>query len=329
MRKVKYAVLATLISLSVSLLLGEALVRLSSKYWLYNFDIEMWRYARTIKRAAPAPIGHDHAPNGDERLMGVTVRTDAQGLRRPDAATEAARQPTDSRTVITLGDSLTLGWGVPEGETLAAHLEKELNQRAAANGGPRSVVLNAGIGNTNTSMELARYRRDLRQLRPAWVIVGYFINDAEPDPVPAHNWVLENSALAALLYGAARVRGESPYRNYLDYYQSLYQDSQPGWQRCRQSLQELGALLKQDNVPATLLLLPEMHQPKDFGPFADIYRRVGEAGRAAGFEVIDASAGFAPGPGDKYFVTPEDAHPNGPAQAVFAQALTKSQYFPK
>lgn len=327
MQKVKYALIALGLSLAVALLLGEAVVRLSSKYWLYNFDIEMWRYARNVKQPSPvAGVGHDHQANADEHLMGVTVRTDERGLRRPDAATEAARQP-NSRTVISLGDSLTLGWGVPENATLAVHLEKLLNQRAAQTGGLRATVLNAGVGNTNTAMELARYRQSLRQLKPNWVIVGYFINDAEPTPTPSHNWVLENSALAAMLYGASRVRGESPYRSYLDYYQALYRDDQAGWQQCQAALRELGALLQQDGVKATLLLLPEMHQPKDFGPFADIYQRVGDVGRAAGFEVIDASTQFPAGAGDKYFVTPEDAHPNGPAQALFAQALTKSRFF--
>jgi lysophospholipase L1-like esterase len=318
MRKTVQAVCATLISLVVALLLGEAALRLSSKYWLLNFDVEMWRYARAVKRVSDAPgVVHDHAPNADELLMGVELRTDERGFRRPGAATEQARKP-NARLVVTLGDSVTLGWGAPEGETLAAHLERRLGN---------AVVVNAGVGNSNTSMQLARYRRDLRPLKPDWLILGFFVNDAEPDPVPARNAVLENSALAALVYGASRVRGESPYRSYLDYYQSLYRDGQPGWERCRASIRELGALLNQDGVKATLLLLPEMHQPKDFGPFADIYRRVADEGRAAGFEVIDASVNFPAGAGDPFFVTPEDAHPNGPAQALFADALTKSRFF--
>jgi lysophospholipase L1-like esterase len=312
MRKALLSALAVTISLVVALLLGEALVRNSSKYWLYNFDIEMWRYALTVKRVSDAPgVGHDHAPNADERLMGVDVRTDARGFRRPDDATEAARKVTRP-LIVTLGDSVTLGWGAPEGETLAAHLERKLRP---------AVVINAGVGNSNTSMELARYKRDLRPLRPDWVILGFFINDAEPDPAPTRNFVLENSALAAMIYGASRVRGESPYRSYLDYYQALYRDDAAGWQRCQAALRELGALLKEDGVRATLLLMPEMHQPKDFGPFAEIYRRVGDIGREAGFEVVDGSANFPAGPGDQFFVTPDDAHPNGPAQEIFANAL--------
>jgi lysophospholipase L1-like esterase len=323
MRKLFQAALATLLSLLIALLLGEALVRLSSKYWLLNFDIEMWRYARTVKRVSDAPgVAHDHAPNADELLMGVDLRTDANGFRRPDAATESARKPA-ARAVVTLGDSVTLGWGAPEGETLAAHLERQL--RAA---GQNVIVYNAGIGNSNISMELARYKRDLRPLKPDWLILGFFINDAEPDPVPKRNFALENSALAAMVYGASRVRGESPYRSYLDYYQALYREDAAGWQRCQAALRELGALLRQDGVKATLLLLPEMHQPKNFGPFADIYRRVADAGRAAGFEVIDASTAFPAGPGDQFFVTPEDAHPNGAAQKLFAEALANSRFYP-
>src|SRR6185369_1574499 len=103
-----------------------------------------------------------------------SVRTDGRGLRRPDPATEARRRP-DDRVVVALGDSLTFGWGVPEGQTFADQLERLLDAqcpRAAR----RATVLNAGIGNSNTSMEVARYNVFLQSLHPSWLILGYFIN---------------------------------------------------------------------------------------------------------------------------------------------------------
>jgi hypothetical protein len=79
-------------------------------------------------------------------------------------------------------------------------------------------------------------------------------------------------------------------------------------------------------VAATLVLLPELHEPHRFGSFAPIYEQVGRIAREAGFEVIDPSGAFPPGPGDAFWVTPEDAHPNAAAQALFAEAVAGSRY---
>ena len=37
------------------------------------------------------------------------------------------------------------------------------------------------------------------------------------------------------------------------------------------ALRELGALLQADGVPATIILMPELHEPKNFGPFAGFF----------------------------------------------------------
>lgn len=318
--------LATLLSSAVAVSVVELAVRVVSSYGRPLFDVEMWRYAKQVKiESLWSGIVEEHRPNVDAMLMNVRIRTDDRRFRKPDPHTEIQRASTD-RTVVVIGDSLTLGWGVAEGQTYPDLLEKKLNRQAGRRGMKRSTVLNAGIGNSNTSMQLARYKRHVRPLRPDWVVVGFFINDAEPDPVPNRNPVLRHSALAALLVGQLRVRVGGPYREYLTYYRSLYGDSNPGWPRLQEVLKEFGQLLQQDKIPATILLLPEMHQPKDFGPFADIYGRIASIAGGNGFEVIDASRRFATGPGRDYWVSGDDAHPNAVAHEIFAAALANSRY---
>jgi hypothetical protein len=187
-------------------------------------------------------------------------------------------------------------------------------------------VWNAGIGNCNTSMELARYRLQVRPLHPQWVILGYFVNDAEPDPVIPRNPLVWRSALIALAQARFLKQERAPLGDYRLYYRGLYADGRPGWERTRRALREFGALLRQDGVAATLVLLPELHEPRGFGGFADVYARVGAIARASGFEVIDPSGGFPPGPGERYWITPDDAHPNAAAQAIFARALAASRH---
>jgi lysophospholipase L1-like esterase len=320
------ALTAFAVSLLVSCLLAEVAVRLLSRERLRLLDVEMWRYAKLIKAESDAPgLVEEQRPNAEALLMGVRVRTDGRGLRRPDPATEARRRRGD-RTVVALGDSLTFGWGVPEGETWADQLERLLAAQCPRAGGRRATVLNAGIGNSNTSMEAARYRLLLRGLHPGWLILGYFINDAEPDPVPSHNPLIRSSALAGLLSTRFLEGSDRRLHDYRRYYRGLYQDGQPGWGRTKAALAELGATLRADGTPATLILLPELHEPRGFGGFAGVYARVAALARADGFEVIDPSGAFPPGPGDAFWVSREDAHPDAAAQALFARALARSRY---
>lgn len=318
-------ILLSLLSTVIALVFVEIFLRQASKYSLHLFDVEMWRYAREIKRESYLPgVVEDQRPNAEALLMGVQIRTDSTGFRRPDPNTEQVRK-SSGQVIVALGDSLTLGWGVAEGQTYAARLETILNQRNAPNARP-VVVFNAGIGNSNTAMELARYEHDIRPLHPDWLILGFFINDAEPDPKPVQSFFVRNSALVSLLSVRLVSRFGTSYRNYQDYYRGLYEDERPGWKRLQWALMSLGRDLRDDHVRATIILLPEMHEPKDFGPFKEIYQKVSTLANAAGFEVIDGSKDFPAGPGRNFWVGGDDAHPNAEAQQIFANALARSKH---
>ncbi|MEA2694047.1 MAG: hypothetical protein QOJ16_3434 [Acidobacteriota bacterium] len=315
------------IALAVSFGAAEVTLRLLSKHWLLVYDVEMWRYAKSIKAISDKPgVVEEQFPHGEARLMGARVRTDGYGFRLPDPATEAARRP-DDRQVVAVGDSLTFGWGVPEGMTYSDQVARLLDARCPREHGRRVTVHNAGIGNCNTSMEYQRYRQCIRpRIKPDWVVLGYFYNDAEPDPVPDTNPVFWHSALVSLTWARLARVTKPLLLDYKGYYQSLYVDGKPGWERCKQALRDFGGLLTEDGIPHTLLLLPELHEPRNLGPLAGIYGPVRRIAEEAGFEVIDASTGFPPGRGERYFVTPEDAHPNAAAQKLFADALAASRY---
>ena len=47
-----------------------------------HFDVEMWKYARDIKRVSANPeIGHEHRPGTSGFYMGVPVQINSAGLR--------------------------------------------------------------------------------------------------------------------------------------------------------------------------------------------------------------------------------------------------------
>lgn len=296
---------------------AEVGLRLASRAGILLFDVEMWRYAREVKRISDHPgVGLEHRPGVAATLMGVRVRTDGRGFRRAAPDLEALRTGAE-RIVAVVGDSCALGWGVPEGATLGEQLERTLD----ATGGHRFTVVNASVGNSNTAMEYARYLADVRPLHPAWVIVAFFLNDAEPTPRAATPLLVAHSAVLATL--ATRVPALL-FRDYRSYYESLYAPGSAGLEAFQLALGSFGAALHADRVPGSLLLVPEMHEPHAFGPFAAMYHDVAALGTASGFEVVDPSADFAPGAGDAYWVSRSDSHPNARAHALLAAALARS-----
>jgi hypothetical protein len=303
---------------------GELGLRTASRIGLLSLDTEMWRYAREVKRPSVRPgVVLEHRPNSEATLMGVRVRTDSHGFRRADPGLEALRTGRE-RLVAVVGDSCVLGWGVPEGATVSEALERLMNA-AQPDADHRFTVINAGVGNSNTAMEYARYLADVRPLRPAWVILGFFINDAELDPRTTEPPLVEHSVLLAVLSTRIPLLVSPLGRDYNSYYESLYAPRSAGFQRLLASLRAWGGTLRDDGIPATMLLIPEMHEPRDFGSFVDIYRRLAILGAESGFEVVDPSEGFPPGSGKAFWVTPGDSHPDDKAHAVLASALAGSQ----
>jgi len=312
------------LSLGLFFLLAEGLLRFLSSHFLHVFDVEMWRYARLVKVVSPDPgVIEEQRPNADEVLMGVKVRTDEHGFRLPDPATQAKRGPGD-RVVIAVGDSVTFGWGAGDAETSPAQLENLLAARCP---GRHTTVHNAGIGNCNTSMELARYKLHIRPLglHPDWVILGYSYNDGEPDAVPSTNPFLWRSALLALT-SARLQRRSGVLSDYKQYYQGLYEEGRPGWENTKRALREFGGLLRADGIPASIILMPELHEPRNFGPFAGFFAKVAQVAKESGLEVIDPAGDFPAGSGRAFWVSYEDAHPNGRGQKIYAQALLRSRY---
>src|SRR5258708_39256380 len=119
---------------------GELILRAKNAS-MKNYDIEMWRYAKELKRRSDIPVlGHEHVASSSARLQSVDIRIDEHGLR---GGPVGPRKPAERR-ILVLGSSVTLGWVVPEEQTMTARL-----QRMVAADRKQVQVLNAGIGNYN------------------------------------------------------------------------------------------------------------------------------------------------------------------------------------
>ena len=316
MRRIFSNLLATLISLVITAAGLELLTRLIADDGM-QFDLEMWKYARDVKQPAADPvIGHEHAPNRQARLMGVDFRTNSQGLR--DREFSYDRVPGKLR-IVMLGDSLTVGWGVPLEDTFAKRIE-----RMYAAAGIDAEVINLGVGNYNTVQEVRAFLTTGYRYRPDVVVLNYFVNDAEPT-VPAST----PSPLMRACYACVFVAGRSDTlmrqffggMDWAQYYLSLYGDgATQGWLDAKAAIGRLAEFSKANGIKVMIANLPELHDVANYR-FGRITELVHKSAEENGAEFVDVLPALAGQPSAKLWVTPPDPHPNAYANALIAKAL--------
>lgn len=281
-----------------------------------QFDLEMWKYARDIKQVAANPlIGHEHRPNSRAHLMGVDVDINSKGLRDREIAYQ--RTPGTSR-ILMLGDLFTEGWGVPLQDTFSKRVERLYAQRAIA-----AEVINAGVGNYNTVMEVNYYLDEGKKYDPDIIVLNFTFNDAEEiPPHPAENPLLRFCYSCVYLAGRSDtlLREASLRSNWKDYYLGLYDDGAPGWRAAKTALAALASEARAHHQKLLVASLPDLHQLDPY-PLQSITALAQQAALADGadfFDVLPALKAEVPA---QLWVSPTDPHPNSRADALIAQAL--------
>lgn len=319
-----YVIRQKILALSFSLFLVTIILELSiraiSSGYIYNYDVEMHRYGLLLKEKAPEKEVVKHKKNKSEILMGTEVSTDCQGNRVIIKNELSDIKPL--KTLMFLGDSITLGWGVEASKTFSGLAAMEL--------GSRIQVINAGVGNTNTEMEVARLRRFcLSGFIPNYLFLVWFINDAEPSyEYRSPKWY-EYSVISSLWTGWLKRLVNPLKQDYFSYYKSLYNEDKKGFQNMRRAIYDLAQLCEENKIMAEIFLIPEMHEIHHFGRFKNEYKKASKIFNDAGFQTIPGDTFFEQGDYEKYFVTPSDAHPNALANRLLFKALQNSSIYKK
>jgi len=316
--------LGNVVALSGSALLMAGFFELACRTVLdtgMQYHLEMWKYAVSLKRISSNPeIGHEHTPGARARLMGADVSINALGLRNDDVSSE---KPEGTTRILMLGDSITFGWGVAQDETMSVHLAEALNAIAGERENAVEVI-NSGVGNYNTAMEVAYFMERGAALKPDIVVLNYFVNDAEPTPVYRDvPWLARHSYAYAVLGGAwdgfkRRLGGNE--QDWRAYYAGLYGDGAPGWKKAQEKIAALAAFCRTQGIRLVMVNIPELRELQPYA-FPDIEAKVQAVAEALGIEYVDLLSSVQGEEPSALWVTAPDPHPNARAQKLMAGRL--------
>lgn len=322
-------IIGTVVSLVVALVLAGGLMEVFSRAVVddgMHFDLEMWKYAKDVKREADIPgLGHDHRPNASAHLMGVPVSINSLGLRDKEYS---VAKPAGVTRVLMLGDSLTFGWGVKIEDTPSKMVERALNEGAGAG---KYEVINAGVGNYNTVQEVTYFLHSGKELQPDVVVLNYFINDAEPTPLKKDSLLAQWSYAAVVGMSAFDTLSRAYFgkADWREYYAGLYREDSAAWQAAKKAIADLAAYCREHNIRLLIVNYPELHILKDY-PFPQVtaaVERIAAEQQAPFLDLLPTVTDLVP---ETLWVSPTDAHPNAIANARFSEAIVKAlrQSFP-
>ena len=112
-------------------------------------------------------------PNAVHYTYRHRVSVNSLGLRGPELAPEKA--PGEVR-ILVVGDSMVYGQGVAEEDTVPVQLERALGQ-------PNVRTINGGLRAYSTAQELALLKELGPEIQPDLVVLCWFWNDIDADPV--------------------------------------------------------------------------------------------------------------------------------------------------
>jgi len=276
------------------------------------------------------------------------------GFRGHEIATP---KPPGTFRIAVIGDSVTMGWGVGDGETYAAQLEALLRARFP---GRRTDVANLGVGGYNTRQEVALLERNIERLQPDLVLVGFYSNDV-PDalddaqaaapggtriaardprngqllhmnPAATSGWTrqLRRSRVAytlGRLYNRLAGKGEwgmSRFSMELDLLQGRESaELDRAWRKVEEQLHKLQAMAVANGFSVGIVVLPCKEQVLGQYPIARYQTRVRSIAEPLDFFVIDPLPSLAARKAqtEALFIPYDRNHPSAAGHHLIADAI--------
>jgi lysophospholipase L1-like esterase len=284
---------------------------------------ELWGANVHVRSDRPG-LAYELAPNLDCTARGMRIVTNSLGMRDDEP-----RDRGDGHVrIAVLGDSMTFGFGVQQGEDFPAQLERMLAERS-----PPVEVLNFGVGGYSLEDELATLRAKVLPLEPDLVVVAYCLNDPEIDPIQPLQLAFRGVAWwrrsHLLRWIASRIRGRRiEVHGGGSYWRALHAPDGPWWPEAARDLDGIRDECRARNVGVVFAILPmldgrrlEGKAPRGAYPWDDVHEHVAREARERGFDVLDLRACFDDVDPADVLVAPDDSHFNAEGLRRIAAAL--------
>lgn len=304
-----HSLMLSLLGIFMALAVGELFIRFATSDQ-QNYVIEMWRYANLLKQKSDNPaIGHTHKPNQSARLQGVDIRINSLGLRGAELSSDTEVK----HRVAVVGDSVALGWGVQESETLSGQLGRLL--------GAEYEVINAGVGNMNLGQVVAHWSDISALLTVDTVVLLVTPRAADKQRQPSTSWFLRNSELCALVSTFVQqislgAKGKS---NLIDSYKALWSEGESK-DAMLKAFSDLSALQARKQFKILVVMIPETNDMNNYA-FDFIGDTVAEVAMQYQWTYLDPLSLFQGVESTHWQVSKNDVHLNGKAFAVIADKI--------
>jgi hypothetical protein len=277
-------------------------------------------------------------PSSSWNARGLSYRTNRSGFRDSEYS---AVKPEGTTRIVVVGDSVTNGHGVNQGESYAKCLERLLRD---VDGTQRYEVPVLALGALNTVQEARLLRTDGLALAPDVVVVGYVLNDPAPNTVMERKrtrvrsrpWIQVQKERAArsslLLYSyrlaqqiqwriavwTGREQIESPVLD--DYFADLHRDP-AAWRRVVRGFEEIRGLTEPAGTPVVVVIFPVLFELQDYR-WSAVHEQVRAEAERNGFRVLDLKAAFESYPAHRLQVQNGDhVHPNAFGHRLAGETL--------
>jgi len=238
--------------------------------------------------------------------------------------------------ILVVGDSFTWGSGVHPEDAYPDRLGRRLGRFEA----DREIeVINWSKRGWNTAQEWRSLEGRLDQLEPDLLILGYCLNDPQPDRIrldlrmslerrrPRSGlgiWTYERSRVFQLVYG--RFENTRQRRASLDYYTGLYEEDAPGRAAQLETFAKWKNEMLRRRIPMVLVIFPIFDSQLDSSYlYAHLHEQMTDLGRELEIPVLDLLPTYAGVDGRRLAVEPfTDSHPNELAHRMATDAILES-----
>jgi hypothetical protein len=209
-----------------------------------------------------------------------------------------------------------MGWGVGVEQTYPVRFGVEM----AARGLPVSVI-NGGVLAYGVHQYGPWMTRLLTETSPDLVLVGYYPNDPESIESSLRRGDLGWSHLLRRLGVAfngflVRIGVKADAHAY---YRALHAEDGESWKGVVDALTDLRQRCTQAKIPCGLVLIPALIG--DPYPLRAEHERLARLAETLGLPVLDLAQSYPDGDPRRFWVTSDDAHPNGEAHASYARVI--------